>query len=269
MELNQLRYSRQRGNNLYNSQSTKPYQLSRWRIEKFIRCPRCFYLDLKLGIEPYLGPHPLPGTPHLGIAVHALLRKEFDEYRLKKKPHPYITESGIKAIPLNNDEISSWRNWRQGVRYHDETLNMIFMGVIDDLWVKEDGTLIIVDYKTASHSQIDLNAGNLKQFHKRQIEFYQWLFAKKGFKVSDTGIFVYCNGLANRPGFSGRLDFDVKLLPYKGDISWVDPILNDARECLKSNSIPKPSPNCVPCQYVSAYNQTIKFSDRPEHRKAA
>ena len=37
--------------------------------------------------------------------------------------------------------------------------------------------------------------------YKKQIEFYQWLLRGNGFKVSDTGYFVYCNGLKNKDVF--------------------------------------------------------------------
>lgn len=264
-----MSYSRQRNGNLYHPKAKKPYVLSRWRVERFIRCPRCFYLDRKLGIEPNLGPYPYPGTPHLGNAVHALLKKEFDVYRRKRELHPYIKESGTKALPLQHDELDSWRNWHHGVRYHHKQLNLILMGVIDDVWVDADGTLIVVDYKTASHVHTRPTNTNLTQSHKRQLEFYQWLFRKKGFKVSNIGIFVYCNGLTNRLGFEGRLDFEVKLLSYKGDTLWIDSTLNQAFQCLNRNALPDPDPNCVPCQYISTYNEMVISHNQFEQRPAA
>jgi hypothetical protein len=226
-------------------------------------------MDRKLGIEPYLGAYPYPGTPHLGIAVHVLLSKEFDAYRQKQEPHPHITKSGLKALPLKHDQLSSWRNWHHGVRYYDKQLNLVLLGVIDDVWIKADGTLIIVDYKTASHSRTSHTIDNLTQSHKRQIEFYQWLFRKKGFKVSDIGIFVYCNGLTDRLGFEGRLDFEVKLLSYKGDTRWIDKTINQAYQCLNKDSLPDPDPNCVPCQYISTYNEMVISHNQFEQRPAA
>ena len=36
---------------------------------------------------------------------------------------------------------------------------------------------------------------------KRQMEIYQWLLRKNGFKVSDTGYFVYANGITDARSF--------------------------------------------------------------------
>jgi len=40
-----------------------------------------------------------------------------------------------------------------------------------------------------------------------------------GFKVSDTGYFVYANGKKDLKAFDGKLEFDVDLLDYTGSDS--------------------------------------------------
>jgi hypothetical protein len=52
---------------LFDPRSDKPFALSRSKVELFIDCPRCFYLDRRLGIgRP-------PGFPfNLNSAVDAL-----------------------------------------------------------------------------------------------------------------------------------------------------------------------------------------------------
>ena len=42
-----------------------------------------------------------------------------------------------------------------------------------------------------------------------------------GFKVSDTGYFVYCNGLKDKDRFDEKLDFKISLLDYKGNGDWI------------------------------------------------
>jgi len=68
----------QRENNRYDPQSKEPFYISRTAIEMFVECPRCFYLDKKLG----LGRPSMPGWT-LNSAVDKLLKSEFDI--LKKK----------------------------------------------------------------------------------------------------------------------------------------------------------------------------------------
>lgn len=43
-------YRSQRTKNIYNHLSTA-YKISRSKLDLFIRCPRCFYLDRRLGIN--------------------------------------------------------------------------------------------------------------------------------------------------------------------------------------------------------------------------
>ncbi|HSJ86345.1 MAG TPA: hypothetical protein VK909_03975 [Anaerolineales bacterium] len=88
--------------------------------------------------------------------------------------------------------------------------------------------------------------------YKRQTEIYQWLFRKNGFKVSDTGYFVYCNDNTDKEAFDGRREFDLKIIPYKGDTSWVEGTISDAIECLKSDKLPKPGIDSDYCKYRKA-----------------
>ena len=84
------------------------------------------------------------------------------------------------------------------------------------------------------------------------MEIYQWLFRKNGYKVSKTGYFVYCNGKADKEAFDGKLEFDIKIIPYKGDDSWVEKTIHDAIDCLKGDKLPNPGPDCDFCKYREA-----------------
>ena len=75
-----------------------------------------------------------------------------------------------------------------------------------------------------------------------------------GYKVSDTGYFVYCNGKKDRKAFDGKLEFDVTLVPYTGNDSWVEKTINDIHKCLNHNEIPKTAAECDYCSYVAAVN---------------
>jgi hypothetical protein len=70
----------------------------------------------------------------------------------------------------------------------------VITGGVDDMWVSPEGESIVVDYKaTAKYTQVTLDA-DWQIGYRRQMEIYQWLFRKNGYKVSDTSYFVYCNG---------------------------------------------------------------------------
>jgi RecB family exonuclease len=244
-------YSAQRKRNMFSPSDTKPYKLSRSRIENFVNCPRCFYLDRKCGTEQ---PPTFPYT--LNNAVDTLLKKEFDLYRMAAQQHPYLVAHGIDAIPFAHDELDNWRMNQRGVQYHHVTTNFLITGAVDDVWINAQGELIVVDYKATSSMQ-DITLVN-RNSYKRQMEIYQWLLRKNGFNVSPTGYFVYCNADAGRDHFAGTLKFKISLLPYTGDDSWIESILGDIKSCLMADTLPNAAETCDYCAYYAAISKHVE-----------
>lgn len=163
---------------------------------------------------------------------------------------------GIDAIPLSHEKIDEWRDsLRGGITFRVDRSNIVITGGVDDMWINPKGEYIVVDYKaTSKEKEVTLDA-DWQIRYKRQMEIYQWLFRKNGFKVSDTGYFVYCNGRSDKEAFDGKLEFDVKIIPYKGDSSWVENTIQDAIDCLKSDTLPNPGEDCGFCKYRKAVKE--------------
>ena len=87
------------------------------------------------------------------------------------------------------------------------------------------------------------------------MEVYQWLLRKNGHKVSNTGYFVYCNGIADAKAFDQKLEFRVSLIPYEGNDSWIEKTIADIHQCLNSDTIPNAGPTCDYCSYIEAVNK--------------
>ncbi len=245
-------YNAKRTKNIYSAKSKNPYKLSRSKIEMFMNCPRCFYLDRRLGIgQP--GGFPF----NLNTAVDTLLKKEFDLHRAEDKTHPLMKRYGLDLVPYSHEKINEWRENFKGIQYHHKKTNLIITGAVDDIWTDRKGTLYVVDYKATSKNEeiTELNQG-WQISYKRQMEIYQWLLRQNGFKVSDTGYFVYCNGRTDLEAFDARLEFDVNLIEYKGNDSWVEKAVIDAHECLKRSKMPKSSDNCDFCAYREAVRKS-------------
>lgn len=241
---------------VFNPEGAEPFKLSRSKIDLFLECPQCFYLDRRAGTgRP-------PGFPFsLNAAVDALLKKEFDMHRASATAHPLMEKFGIAAIPFQHEKLEYWRNaLRGGVEYLHEPTNLLVTGAIDDLWVNDKGELIIVEYKaTAKNGEINLDA-DWQESYKRQMEIYQWLLRQNGFKVSSTGYFVYVNGRADKDTFDGKLEFDITIIPYTGNDNWVEGSLNKIKECLVANKAPEANPDCDYCRYREAiinYNKNF------------
>lgn len=244
-------YTPQRSRGLYDPKSKKPFKLSRSKLELFIECSRCFYLDRRLGVGR------VPMFPYnLNSAVDILLKKEFDIHRVKGVKHPLMKKYGIKAVPFRHKDLDVWRENFVGVQYLHEPTNLLIFGAVDDVWVNSRNQLIVVDYKSTS---INEKVEDLSKEHhwsyKRQMEIYQWLLRMNGHKVSDKGYFVYCNGRTDKKAFDKKLEFDVTLIPYKGDDKWVEDTIVKAYKTLRSKRIPKQSKNCDYCAYYYARNK--------------
>ena len=229
----------------FNPSSKEPYTISRSKIDRFLECPRCFWLEARYGIGR-------PDTPPftLNNAVDELFKREFDIRRVAGEPHPLMEKYGIDAVPYAHEKIEEWRDaFKRGIKYHDTENNLIVRGGIDDVWVGPAGELYIVDYKaTAGKKEITLD-DEWKIQYKRQVEVYQWLFRQNGFNVSPTAYFVYANGQNDKKAFDGKLEFDITILPYEGDDSWIPGTLKALKACLVSDAIPKSGANCEYCPY--------------------
>lgn len=231
--------------NQYEPTSKEMFKISRTKIELFLNCQRCFYLNQRLGIKEPSG-YPF----NLNSAVDHLLKKEFDIHRAKGVAHPLMKAYGLDAVPYSHPDLDKWRYNFTGVQYVDKKNNFLIYGAVDDVWVNPKRELIVVDYKaTSKDGEVSLDA-EWQMGYKRQMEVYQWLLRKNGFKVSETGYFVYCNGRKSSPAFDGKLEFDVKLIPYKGDDGWIEDTIDQIKVCLNSDSIPSPTDVCELCQYV-------------------
>ncbi len=238
---------------IYKKENKDSYKISRTGIENFVGCPRCFYMDKKLDISPPAG-FPF----NLNSAVDHLLKKEFDIHRAKGSQHPLMKQYGVDAIPFSHEMMDEWRSNFKGVQFHHKKTNLYVFGAVDDIWVTPKGELIVVDYKaTSKNDEVTLDA-DWQMGYKRQMEVYQWLLRMNGFKVSSTGYFVYCNGRKDKEAFDGKLEFTIKVIPYKGSDKWIEPTLLDIVKLLNSNKLPKYTEDCGDCQYQQEILTLVK-----------
>jgi len=233
----------------------KNWRLSRSKIDLFVECPRCFYLDNKLGTGRPRGP-----SFTLNVAVDALLKKEFDLHRISASTHPLVARYGVDAVPFQHPKMDTWRDNFKGVSYLHPDTGFMVCGAVDDIWIKPNGELIVVDYKaTSKNGTIETLAdSSWEEQYRRQIGVYQWLLRHNEFKVSDTGYFVYANASADKAAFDAQLEFEVTLVPCKGTTDWIDEILPQIKACLVSEKIPASGPACEFCPYREAAGKALQ-----------
>ena len=223
-------------------------KLSRSSIEQYLNCKRCFILMYKYKVRL----NTLPFT--LNTAVDNLCKNEFDYYREKQEPHPLFLENNIDAVPFKHEEMDKWRNNFQGISYYDSDTDVHFYGAVDDVWVKPNGELILSDVKSTSKNNFDWeetwNKYEYPKGYRRQLEMYQWLFRKNGFKVSDTAYLVYFNGLKNEPMFNQTLKFELHLIKLDCNDSWVSKTISEAKKLMDKDIYPDGSFGCDTCRYL-------------------
>ncbi len=198
-----------------------------------MQCPRCFWLEARLGIARPNGP-----PFRINTTIDDLFKKEFDGYRAKSEPHPLMKEFSIDAIPMQHAKLDVWRENFTGVSILHAATNFWVYGAIDDLWVNSEGQAVVADYKaTAKASDVSIDS-DWQIAYKRQMEIYQWLLRQNGLNVSNIGYFVYANAVVDADGFFNRIDFRTKVIPYEGDDSWIEPALKTIKQTLDDDTMP-------------------------------
>jgi hypothetical protein len=245
-----MSYTRERSQPYVPGQKT-PYKLSRSKIELFMQCPRCFWLDVRLKITR-------PSSPPFNInkAIDELFKKEFDVYRAKQQPHPLMTDNQIKAIPYQHKDLDTWRYNFTGITTIHEPTNLHIFGAVDDVWVNDNGELLVVDYKATAKAQPVTELGPEGTWHdmyRRQMEVYQWLLRQNGFSVSDTGYFVYATGRQDLDSFNNKVEFQTFVFPHHGKSDWVDRTIAKMKACMDSEVMPNIGTAAMggPCEYCT------------------
>lgn len=230
------------------------WRLSRSKLDFFIECPRCFYLDNKLGTKR-------PGMPsfNLNIAVDELFKKEFDVHRKAKTQHPLMQKYKVDAVPFAHAMMDTWRDPFVGIEYRHPETGLLVSGGVDDIWITPRGTLIIADYKATSKdgSITELSQSSWDQQYTRQLGVYRWLLEQNGFTVEETGYLVYANASKAPDAFNDTLEFETTLVPVTTDTRWIAPTLVKIKACLESEAIPPVGDTCEFCPYREACGKKL------------
>ena len=242
---------RTRKGSIYQKGTNEAFKISRSKFSNFLDCPRCFYLERVKGLKD----PSMPGWA-LNTAVDELLKKEFDHYRKNQKPHPFVIKNKLHFIPFQHEKIDYWRDaLRGGIAFTDPDTNLEIHGGVDDIWVNpETKELAVVDYKAQSKKEpVETGAYLEDQYHqsyKVQMDIYVYILRQMKFKVSDTAYFLVCNGLKTPDKFDATLQFDLTLVPYKTNDSWIKNKIIDMKKTLESKDVPEINKFCEKCLYL-------------------
>ena len=68
------------------------------------------------------------------------------------------------------------------------------------------------------------------------------------------GRYITCDIKTDRKAFDAKLEFDITLIPYKGNDNWIEKTIIAAHKCLNGTKIPKADPDCDYCNYIKTIN---------------
>ena len=246
----------------YNPENEEAYELSRSRIENFVKCPACFYLTQVKGIK-------FPSIPGFNIneATDVLLKRDFDKFRGAENTHQFLINLDMgHLVPFEHPDFELWTQslhfGAQGrMHFIHEASNLKVGGGLDDVWFnKNTEELHIVDYKSTSQKtdgKVITLDDKWKAAYKRQMDLYVWVMKQKGFNVSSTGYFLYCDGdrfsdysFLNENDAS--MKFKMNLLSYEVDLSWIEPTLLQIKDCLTQTTCPSHNFQCEYGQFLKA-----------------
>ena len=213
--------------------------LGQTALEDF--CPRCYWIRLKVKNLPWQS---FPG-----------IFSSIDSYT-KACVHEMIDRR------YGNDDKSLLPEWMQQIgdivsyekvphhskcRYTDQKSGIVLTGMLDDIWLRVDGSRVIVDFKTAKFTE---NQDKLFPLYEIQSVVYSILIDPKAdlyliYFEPDTDKESACDNIIDK-GFS--MCFHAVVVPVVNDKSKVRQALSRTREIYEMSAAPEGRVGCKDCQ---------------------
>ena len=204
-----------------------------------------------------MGIKDLKGLPfRLNSSTDTILKKTFDVAIKKQVPHRYFKKNNINLVPFKHEKMDEWRENFQGIKYEYKKANLMVQGAVDDILINlKTKVLSPVEFKSTQPKdgeQTKYLGKPHQNFWKTQLEVYGYLLEKNGFKISEDSYIVFCNGDISPKDWKENLQFDVYVINYKMDYSWVEPTLDQIKKLLLEKKIPDFSDpdECDMCRFL-------------------
>lgn len=221
------------------STAARRLTLSRWQLDVFVKCPRCFWLLKRHNVQQPKG-YPLA----LNTAIDILLKAEFDAYRAKGRPHPLLAEHRLEAKLFEDvEKLQVWRNNFQGLRWSEPESGHILYGAVDDILEFPDGALAVVDYKSSGAKEVAVYPS-----YQLQMDVYTFLLQRLGYRTAPKAFFAFFIAVKD-DGFNGRLPFRGQLVAVDPEPERVLPLFHDAVRLAQADTAPNPGAECDQCRW--------------------
>lgn len=218
----------------------KRLTLSNNRLSLYTECPRCFWLDLSVGIK-----RPATIFPSLPGGLDLQFKRYFDQYRGGAALPPEVRGKLPGRLMPDVDTIDRWRDWRRGLRYTPSWADVELMGALDECLVDEDDCYYPLDYKTRGYAPNAETHG----FYQDQMNFYTLLLEGEGHKTRRLAYLLYYHPIEVKE--RGLIQFDISVREVPTDPESAERLVKDALAVL-SGPAPPSSSSCGFCRWTSA-----------------
>ena len=229
---------------LYSNNSSRPFKLSRTKIDLFFECRRCFFLDQKFGIKI---PH---GTPLvLSNRIVDDFKKELNICRVEKNIHSKVKDLNKNLIPASHNKLEEWKSSFKGATFLDESNNFLIYGIIDDIWwnrsTNKNHSVVI----KSNSKKGQMSYENIWPGYWRQLSLYTYLLTKNLLPMSSTGILVFINTPTNIGQVESSNNFNLNIFEKILDFEWIEPTIKEISKTLNNENPPENSKKCKYCNY--------------------
>lgn len=211
------------------------YKLSPSRLNLFLDCPLCFWLENIKGIF-----RPDGAFPSLPSGMDLAIKAYFDRFRKEGKLPPEMEGKVVGKLLGDEGLITKMRDWKT-FSFEDRKMGVIFRGALDECLVHEN-SYIPVDFKTRG---FELDEASVSRY-QNQLDCYALLLDKNGFKQPGFAYLVYY--IVKEVGENGTVKFDIRVVKIDTDSQRAMGLLRKAVEVL-NGPMPEPSDECDFCKW--------------------
>lgn len=214
-------------------------------------CPRCFWIKLKTSNKL-----PWQSFPGIFSSIDAYTKRAIHFIIDSMKDNPFMEPDWLKEMGsiIGYDPI---KHWSKNL-YEDKKSGITISGVPDDILVRQDGSKVIVDWKTSVYSK---NQDALMPVYVVQINVYAILSG-----TSETDLYLvymepqtaqeYVSGNTTGDGF--KIGFGAKVIPVENNRSVVRNALSTTREIYEMQAPPSGRYGCKECESLDKIMEILK-----------
>jgi hypothetical protein len=209
-------------------------------------CPRCFWIKLKSGNKL-----PYQSFPGIFSSIDSYTKKSIHHIIDSVNPKPRWMQKignvvGYEPVPHFSKS-----------KFFDKKSGITLTGIPDDIWILDDGSKIIPDFKTAIYSE---SQDKLLPMYFIQNNVYSVLIDKSAklyliYMEPDTKQETACNQITNT-GF--KMCFDATVVSVENDLKKVRDALVVTREITEMQKPPKGRIGCKDCSSLDSLIGLLK-----------